>query len=384
VSFATLALIGSIALLGPLLAAPLRWHLPVLLGELAAGIAFGQTGFEVLHPTNATFSFLADIGFGLIMFVAGSRVPVRDPRLRDSLRTGLLRALAIGAVAVGLGIALAQLFDTGHAALYAVLIASSSAALVLPIVDSLRLGGPAILALLAQVAIADTACIVALPLAIEPSHAGRAALGVVAVSACAAVIFVVLRHFEATGARRRVHHFSEQRKFALELRVSLIVLFGLAAIATQTHISIMLAGFSFGLLTAAIGEPRRLARQVFAISDGLFGPLFFVWLGASLDLRDLGSHPSFIGLGVALGAAATLAHVAAWLTRQPWPAGLLAAAQLGVPVAAATIGTQNGLLHPGEASALLLGALITLAVATVGGAFAQRAGLVQPTETAAG
>ncbi len=56
--------------------------------------------------------------------------------------------------------------------------ASSSAALVLPIVDSLSLTGPAIVQVLPQVAIADAACIVALPLAIDPARAGRAALGV--------------------------------------------------------------------------------------------------------------------------------------------------------------------------------------------------------------
>jgi len=47
----------------------------------------------------------------------------------------------------------AAAFDTGHAALYAVLMASSSAALILPIVDSLHLGGPQVLRLLPQVAI---------------------------------------------------------------------------------------------------------------------------------------------------------------------------------------------------------------------------------------
>ena len=125
VSFATLALIGSIALLGPLLALPQRWHLPVLIGELAAGVAFGETGLRVLHARNGTFTFLADIGFGLIMYVAGSRVPVRDPRLRTQLKIGAIRAVGIGAVAVVLGVALAAMFNTGHAALYAVLIASS-------------------------------------------------------------------------------------------------------------------------------------------------------------------------------------------------------------------------------------------------------------------
>ena len=37
-SFATLAVISLVAIVGPLLALPRRWHLPIILGELAAGI----------------------------------------------------------------------------------------------------------------------------------------------------------------------------------------------------------------------------------------------------------------------------------------------------------------------------------------------------------
>jgi len=361
--FATLALISLVGVLGPLLALPRRWNLPVVLGELVAGIALGRTGFDVLHAGNGTFTFLADIGFALIMFVAGSHVPVRDPNLRAGLRLGVLRAVAVGAVSVVLAIGIAHGFGTGHAALYAVLIASSSAALVLPIVDSLGLRGAAVLQMLPQVAIADTVCIVALPLAIDPKHAGRAALGTLAVLACAAVLFVVLGYLERSGLRKRVHNVSEDRKFALELRINLMILFALAALAVRTHVSIMLAGFSFGVAMAAVGEPRRLARQLFALSDGFLGPLFFIWLGASLDLRALGRHPSFIVLGVLLGAAAVAAHGLMRLTGQPIRVGALTAAQLGVPVAAATVGAQ--LLEPGEAPALLLGALLTVAVAVV-------------------
>ena len=42
--------------------------------------------------------------------------------------------------------------------------ASSSAALILLIIDSLSLDGSPVLQLLPQIAVADTACIVALPL----------------------------------------------------------------------------------------------------------------------------------------------------------------------------------------------------------------------------
>jgi hypothetical protein len=72
------------------------------------------------------------------------------------------------------------------------------------------------------------------------------------------------------------------------------------------------------------------------------------------------------------------------LTGQPWPTALITAAQLGVPVAAVTLGKTLGLMGPGEAPSLLLGALVTIAAtALVSGrvralAQAQEAATPQP------
>jgi len=371
-TFAHLCLVVTVGLLGPLLALPKRLHVPVVVGELAAGVLLGPTGTSTLDAGDPTFTFLANIGFALVMFVVGTHVPVRDPALRPALRTGLLRAVGVGAIAVALGAALSRAFDTGHTALYAVLLTSSSAALILPIVDGLGLSGPTIVQLLPQVAIADAACIVLLPLAIEPSRAGRSALGALAVLACATAFWLFLREAEQRGWREALHDESKERNFALELRISLGVLFGLAAIAVKSHVSIMLAGFGLGIAVTAVGAPRRLARQLFGVTEGFFGPLFFVWLGASLDLRALGDHPRFIGLGVLLGIGAVSTHAAMAVTKQPPAAGALAAAQLGVPVAATTLGQQRHLLRPGEPAALILGALITVAVATLAGGLLAR------------
>jgi Kef-type K+ transport system membrane component KefB len=372
VSFAVLALISAVAVLGPVLAIPRGLHLPVVLGELIAGLVLGRTGFSVLQPGNPMFAFLASIGFSLVMFVAGTHVPIRDPQLRGALRIGVLRAVAVGVIAAPLAWLIAIAFGTGHVALYTVLLASSSAALVLPIVDSLGLSGANFLQLLPQVAIADAACVVALPLAIDPSHAGRAALGAAAVIAASALFFVILRRLERTGFRRRVHRISEQRKFALEMRVNLVMLFSLSALAVATHVSILLAGFCFGLAVAAAGEPRRLARQTFALTEGFLGPLFFVWLGATLDVRELLQHPVFIAVGAALGLGAVGAHVAMRSTGQPLAFGGLAAAQLGVPIGAVTIGAQLHKLAPGESAAIFVGALLTIAIAVWSGAVAAR------------
>ncbi|MGZ0151421.1 cation:proton antiporter [Kribbella sp. WER1] len=375
-SFTMLAVVIAVGLAGPLLALRRGWHIPIVLGELVAGVILGKTGIGYLKASDPSFTFLADIGFGLVMFVAGTHVPVRDESLRRAIRPGLLRAVGTGIVATALAFVLNALFHTGHVPLYAVLMSSSSAALVLPIIDSVGLGGRPIVELLPQVAVADAACIVALPLAIDPPHAGRAALGALAVIVAGVVVFFGLNHVEKSGLRHRVHNVSEERRFAVELRVSLMVLFALAALATVTHVSIMLAGFVLGLAVAAVGEPRRLARQLFALTEGFLGPVFFVWLGASLNLRELGTKPAFIGLGVLLGVGAVVSHLSGKLTRQPLSVGALASAQLGVPVAAATVGTALHVLQPGEPAALILGALITIAVSAVAGGIAVRRGLV--------
>ncbi len=374
--FATLALICVAGLAGPLLALRSSWPVPVVVGELLAGLLLGPTLFDRLHSSDPTFTVLADVGFALVMFVAGSHVPVRSPELRAELGIGLLRAVAVGVIASVLGIAVSAAFGTGHAALYAVLMASSSAALILPMCDSLHLTGRPVLQLLPQVAIADIACIVALPLVIDPHHAGRAALGALAVLASALVLFLVLHELERRDIRRKARKLSRRRKFALELRINLILLFALAALASRTHVSIMLAGFSFGVAVAAIGEPRRLARQLFAVTEGFLAPLFFVWLGASLDLGELGKHPSFIVIGLLLGAGALAAHGALGLAGQRPSMAMLASAQLGIPIAAATIGSQLHLLRPGEAAALLLGGLVTIAAASLSATFASRRGAI--------
>lgn len=370
--FGTLALIAVIGMAGPLLAAVPGLRIPVVVGELLAGLIVGRTGFGIIDTANPTFTLLANIGFALVMFVVGTHVPVRDTTLRSAIPKAFARVILVGAVAAVLGVVLAEAFGTGRAALYAVLMASSSAALALPVIDSLKLQGPQVVSVTAQIAIADTASIVLLPLVIDIKHAPRAALGALAVAACAGVVFLVLRHFERRGVRKRLHRYSERHRLALELRISLIVLFTLAAVAVATHVSIMLAGFALGLVTSAVGEPRRLARQLFGITEGFFAPLFFVWLGASLQVRELGEHPQYIALGVGLGIGAVLAHAAGRLLGQPLAFAALAAAQLGVPVAAATLGTQEHLLAPGEPSALILGALISIAVTSIGGRLAAR------------
>jgi Kef-type K+ transport system membrane component KefB len=368
----TLAVVLLAGLAGPLLATPKRARVPIVVGEIVLGVVVGRTGAGWVDADDPILSFVAAAGFALVMLEAGSHVPLPHPALRAATGRGSLLAVVVGALAVPAGLGVAALVGTGHGLLYAVLLASSSAALVMPVIDEKGLGTPPAIALIVQVAIADTTCIVALPLAEDPTHAGRAALGALAVIAAGGVWFLMLRQLHAHGLVKRAHDLSKARHFGLELRVALIVLFGLAGLAQLVGVSVMLAGFVAGLALAAVGEPRRLARQLFAVTDGFLGPVFFVWLGASLDLRALPQHPVMIWLAVLLSVGTVIVHAATRVLGQPLPLAVLAGAQLGVPVAAVTIGSREQLLAPGEGGAILAAALVSVGVTGWAAALAAR------------
>jgi Kef-type K+ transport system membrane component KefB len=368
VSFGILALIVLAGLAGPLFAAGRSAFVPVVVGELAAGVVIGRSGFGWIHPQEPTTAFLAQIGFAMLMFAAGMSVPLRQPGLMSGLRRGGLAAAIAALLAVPFGIVAAHATGVHHPAVYALLLASGSAAILLPaLAERGMLDDPRALTVMAQVTIADVAAIVVLPLVLQPGHALRAALGGLLVAGCVVLLYLVTRLLHGRPWVRQARSWSRKRGWALDLRVSLLVLFGLVWVAERSGTSALIAGFGVGLVVAAAGGPRRLSRQVAGVAQGFMVPLFFVVLGARLDLRALWHQPSLLVLAALLAALNAAVHLlAAVFTRQQLGAGLAATAQLGVPAAVVTLGLENHVLTDGEGSAIVTAALASLALTAAG------------------
>lgn len=368
-SFGTLTLIGLCGLLGPLLSAAGRGLVPVVVGEILAGVIVGHTGFRIVDTTNSTLSFLSDIGFAMLMLSAGMSVPLRDPRVLQALDRGVGAAVVVGVLAVGGGVLISLISGVGHPAIYVVLIASGSAAVVLPVILERRLDGEAVLTVIAQVTVADVAATVAIPFVLRPSQAGRVAGGTVLIAACVLATFLVARALSGVAAVRALRRQGKRRRWALDLRVALIVLFGLAWIAQRSGASLLIAGFGAGLMVAAVRGPKRLTTEVLGVAGGFFVPLFFVVLGARVDVRGVIRDPSMIGLALALALLTATVHlVAARLTRQPAGAGLLASAQLGVPSAIVALGLPAHVITPTQGAAIMAASMISLGVCAAGAA----------------
>jgi Kef-type K+ transport system membrane component KefB len=373
VSFGVLALIVLAGLAGPLLGAGRNAFVPVVIGEILAGVIVGRTGLDAVDPTNPTMQFLGDVGFAMLMFTVGAHIPLRDPRLGASLRSGALAAGGVLLLAPLGGVAAAWFAGTGDAAVYAVILGSGSAAAVLTMISEARLTGRQALTVIGQVTIADVVTVLAIPLVLQPDRVAYAALGGALVAAGAVAVYALAHRLYRTGWAHRLRKRSKQRRWALDLRLSLLVLFTLSWLANESGTSVLLAGFGTGLLVAALGGPKRLFTQVRGLADGFFVPLFFVLLGARLQLGALIDHPSILRLTLALLLLNVAVHLLAGrLTRQRASAALIATAQLGVPAAVVTLGLRATVITAAQGAAIITAALASLATASLGTALLAR------------
>jgi Kef-type K+ transport system membrane component KefB len=373
-SFGQLTLIILAGLCGPLLASSKRVLIPVVVGELLAGVALGKTGAGLVKADNPTIAFLGDLGFAVLMMVAGMHVPLRNHALLGSLRLAIVAVLASAALGAAGGVAIAHTLDIGHPAIWAILLATGSAAIVLPALQEAGVSADRAILAMAWATVADVATIVAVPLVMNPPRAVHAGLGALAVAGGAVVVLIAARLLARYGEIHSLRRQSASKSWALDLRVSLVALFALCALAQWVGTSILIAGFAAGLVVAIEGGPQRLSDQVSGVANGFLVPVFFVVLGASLNVRALVRSPDDLELAAALMVGMVVVHVlAGQVVRAPIWTSLIVTAQLGVPAAVAKLGLGQGVLSAGQAAAIVAAALASLGICAAGTAVAKRA-----------
>ena len=367
-----IALITGAALLGPALAVLTRGAVPAVVGTLVAGVVLGRTGLRAFDPEKSDLALLYSLGFATLMFTVGMNVPLRDERLRAALPRGLMAVGAAVPLALAAGLA-AHAATRGPSLVYAVVIGSSSAAVALPIIDETGLSGSTVFAALAWITAADILATLAIPLVITPSRAGHAAVGTVIVAALVIAVRFAVRRLRGREFVNRIRKQGRQRGWAIDLRIALAVLVALSFVAQKVGSSLLVAGFGIGLVVGAAGGPKRLSQEVLGLSQGFLVPLFFVLLGAKLELRALGHGGDAVALALLLAGFALAVHViASAVIRAPLGVGLLADAQIGVPAAVIALGLPAHAIDQGQAAAIFCAALASIAVTSTGASMLRR------------
>lgn len=363
-----IAVILLAGLLGPLLATWRRLPLPIVIGEILGGVLVGPQVLGLVNPDDQIVRLLHDTGFALLMFTVGLHLRLHDPALRKAMPRASIACAVTAVFAFPIAWILAEISNVQNVGAIAVVLATSSAAIALPVLsDSTGKDLPPQLAgLAAWIVIADVATIVALPLVTAQSSIWTVLFASLAVTIIALLALVILRFISKSRFYLRVAELSKEKGWGLEMRIALILLFALAWVGPQLGTSMLVAGFAAGLAVSAFGVSSRLTTQLVGIGEGFLIPAFFVVLGTELDPGGLFEFDSLVLL-VGLVVGTVIVHLVGGAAAGYRPAyGLIASAQMGVPLALVTLGRGEGWFAGGEASAFVVAAMISVGISAIG------------------
>lgn len=279
------------ATLGTMLSGSKRIPIPMVVGEIIAGVIIGKSGFNFVPTNDEVIVFASSLGFALLMFLVGTNLPLRDPKFKKALKKGGVATAIAYALATPVGFGISYLTGFHKWPVLVLLVACSSTSVVLRIVDERKLHGAPLIATTTWIPIADMSTLILLPLAVAAAQVGTAIFGAVIVTAGVAGGYLALKQFYASRAGIHLRKLSKKRGWTLDLRLSLILLLALLAISAHFGISGIVAGFGTGVVAVLVGMPDRFFNQLKAIAEGFFVPIFFVDLGAKLTCA-----PCFIRL----------------------------------------------------------------------------------------
>lgn len=357
---------------------------PAVLGELIAGVLLGGSVLGIVPtggPAGEVVHVLAELGVLLLLFEIGL-----ETDLREMFRVGTA-SLSVAAVGVALPFLLGFIYwaylphaasgsstDLTISAIFvgATLTATSVGITARVLSDLGQLGTQEAKIIIGAAVIDDVLGLVILTV-VSGMAAGASvsALGILRVLAVAVgflVIAVIVGRFVAPRlfdlvVRMRVRYVLLVFAFAFAL--------GLSATAALVGSALIIGAFAAGIILSGTNQFDTIEHEVRPVAS-IFTPIFFVSVGASVNLRLL--DPTRPGASALLGVAAALTGLAivgklaaGWAA--PWVrfrrivvgVGMVPRGEVGLIFA--DIGRRSGILNEAVFGAILLTVMATTFVA---------------------
>ena len=342
---------------------------PAVLGELVGGVVIGVSGFHLVDPHNVTVHLLAELGVILLLFLIG-------------LETDLNKLMSVGGPAASVAVVGVLLPFAGGVAfghflglrfMVSVLLGASLTATSVGITarvlsDLGHMKDDESQVILGAAVVDDIIGLVLLTLV--STLAGGGALTFLGVGRVILVAFgfVILAIVIGSQLAPKLIRLIERIDMARGLFfASIVFAFLLAYIAQSVGSAIIIGSFAAGLVLARTHKGHDIQREVHDVAQ-FFIPIFFVVVGAAIDLRSMNPFDPaarkylLIGLGLTLigvigkivaGAAALRPN----LKKLVIGVGMVPRGEVGLIFA--QIGLSTKLLDAGLYSAVALMVMIT-------------------------
>lgn len=349
-----------------------RLKQPAVLGELVGGIAVGVSGLALVDPRQETIHLLAELGVILLLFMIG-------------LETDLKQLLSVGgssaAVAVvgvvlpfagGFGFACAMGFPAVVSALLGASLTATSVGITARVLSDLgHLRDRESQVVLGAAVVDDIIGLVLLTVVSTLAEGGVLSAAGVGRVVLVAFGFVVAAIVIGSQLAPRLVRIVERVDIARGLFfASIVFAFGLAYVAARIGSAVIIGSFAAGLVLARTRKGDEIVREVHDVGQ-FFIPIFFVAVGAAIDLRSISPFDPatrrYLLFGLALTVIGIAGKVAAGfgalqrgLRRSFIGVGMIPRGEVGLIFA--QIGLSTRLLNEGLYSAVALMVMLTTVV----------------------
>ena len=342
---------------------------PAVLGELVGGVIVGVSGLHLVRPHDVTIHLLSELGVILLLFLIGL-----ETDLRKLMSVGG-SATAVAVVGVALPFIGGFLFGRllGFPVMVSVFLGASLTATSVGITarvlsDLGHLKDDESQIVLGAAVVDDIIGLVLLTLV--GTLAGGGALTFLGIGRIILVAFgfVILAIVIGSQLAPRLIRVIDRINMARGLFfASIVFAFLLAYFAQQVGSAVIIGSFAAGLVLARTHRGKDIEHEVHDVGQ-FFIPIFFVVVGAAIDLRSINpfdpATSRFFWIGLGLTVIGVLGKVAAgyvvWkkgLRRTVIGVGMIPRGEVGLIFA--QIGLASKLITPGLYSAVALMVMIT-------------------------
>ena len=345
---------------------------PVL--EIVAGIVLGPAVLDLVKPDQAV-RLVSTIGLAFLLFLAGLEIDVRRFRGPRARLAGLaLCVSALLALIIGVGLHAVRVVE--NPLLVGIILLATSLGLIVPILEDAGVADrPVGQFAIAGASLGELSPVVLLSLffsgratGIGPKLLLLSLLGVLVVL----VVIGTLRIERSMWITRMINRLPDTSA-QIRIRLSMLLVVGLGALATHLGFEAILGAFIAGAILRLVDADAEHKHPLFhpkldAIGYGFLIPVFFVTSGLTFNLSVLFSSAStllrvplfLLALLVVRGLPAVLYRPALASIRDVAAVGLLQATSLPFIVAATTIGLQLHAIRPANAAALVAAGLFSV------------------------
>lgn len=391
-SFAPLLIVFLLAFAVPMVLARFKkLKLPIVVGELIAGIIIGRSGFNWVHHSDPVLDLLAEFGFVFLMFLSGMEIDFTNLGLLNGNGNNNNGKKKWGPVQLGTTTFLATLVLSavvGYAFFYfdlvknpwmmALILSTTSLGVIVPVLKEKGISsGSYGQSILVAGLIADFATMFLITVVVAVISRGLT-LDILLIGVLFVAFFLFYRFgnffFNRMGVVRRTINELSGATAQIKVRAAFTIMLVFVALSEGIGTEVILGAFLAGAIISLLKRPEDsdLEHQLTSIGFGFFIPIFFIMVGVDFNLSALAGSPQAMLLAFLLVLAALLVKQVpallfklAFSWREALGAGAILSARLSLIIAASAIGLRLGIISETVNSAIVLVSLITVSVAPV-------------------